>query len=79
MHQKSLQRRIKCFKFLGWFKEALWYIEEFGRLYPEETDFVAKMNTEMKRLKEEGKYGFFEIRTNRLIPMVSTVKAVPLY
>lgn len=51
-HQKSLQRRIKCLKLLGWFKEAFWYINEFARLFPAENEYIDNMIKEMKKLEE---------------------------
>ena len=55
VHQKSLQRRIKCLKCLGWIKEALWYANKYSQLSPDDEEYNTKTTKELEKLEDERK------------------------
>ena len=62
-HQKSLQRRIKCLKHLGWVKEAIWYLNKYSQLFLRD-DYYIKTTTELEKLEAESKFKY--ISSNKI-------------
>ena len=51
-HQKSLRRRVKCFKQLGWVNECEVFLDVYKKRFPQDSDFISQCQSEVKKLSE---------------------------